>query len=255
MKKILLFILTVVSIAASGQTTRIRNLTTEPTYSGALSIPCDKSTYSVHHKIFLSTIYDAFIDAAADRDTAMQIWEEGSGTQSIQAVNSSDTATGSYAVAHGYQTWAGIRGSRSYSSGAGKAFNVDGWAQCIEFTAYGQTGSSASDTMLVGSVDNIIVGNNFVYQTNVRVLGVGYTGADAGKTYSGEYQFVIKNVAGTTSLLGLDTIAENVEAGITATFIPTADDTNEYLILTCNGTDGGNMFWKAEITMVVIKFD
>jgi len=266
MKQLLIFAALLLIVQTTiAQSSRIKNLTTESTYAGTLSIPCDKSTYSVHHKIFLSTITNYIDGLSATRDTAIwdrltavendTVWTAGSGTQSIMAIASQDTATGDYSLAHGYQSWANFQGSRSFSSGSGKAVNVDGWGEGLEFTAYSQCPLGATDTMLIGTTETIDIPNNYALMCNVKLLGVAYTGADKGLTYIGEYNFMIKNVSSTTSLAGLDTLAENIESGFTGTFVPSADNTNDRLILTVTSSDAGAVYWNALITMSIIKFD
>jgi hypothetical protein len=266
MKTILLIFFALLTLTVAGQgTTRIRQLITEPTYNGTISIPCDRSTYSVHHKIFLSTISDYVNGLSLTRDTAIwdrltslesnTVWEAGSGTRSIQAVNSQDTATANYSLAHGFQTHANIRGARSYSSGS-TTRSTDGWSQCLEFTMYGSYVKGSRDSLLVGGVDSVFIPNNFAILTTVSIIGVGTSGgADLGLTYSGTFQFVIKNIAGTTSKTATDTLAINVEAGVTAAVLFAADDTNEALIIDVTSTNDSDMYWKAEVKMVAIKFD
>ncbi len=261
--KLLILLCLFITLSASAQ--RIKNLTTETTYNGNLMLSCDYSTYNVHHKIYLSTVTNYINGLSATRDTAIwtrlttlendTLWQPGSGTQSIQAIASADSALGDYSLSHGYQSWASILGSRAFSSGSGKAVTVDGWAQGIEFTAYSVATLGATDTMLIGTIDPIDIPNNYAIECSVKVLGVAYTGADKGLTYVGEYHFMIKQYGGTTTLAGLDTIAENIEAGFTGTFAPTADDTNERLILTVASSDAGAVFWSAIIIMNIIKFD
>ena len=265
MKHLLIFILLLSALITTAQTSRIRNLSNEATYNGTLCVPVDKSTYSVHHKLYLSVLTNYIDGLSATRDTAIwnrltvlegdTLWEAGTGTQSIQAIASSSTASGDYGLAHGYQSWANFQGSRGYSSGSGKAVAVDGWAECLEFTAYGNTGTGAGDTLLIGTTDNIDIPNNYATYTTVKILGVGYSGSDKAKTYGGEFAFMIKQDGGTTSISAVDTLAFNLEAGCTAVFVPLADDTNERLVLSVTGTDGGNMYWKAEVKMILIKFD
>ena len=264
MKTILILLLAIITLAASAQTGRIRGLTTETTYNGTLSIPCDRSTYSVHHKIFLSTITDYINGLALTRDTAIwerltsleadTVWTAGGGTSSIMAVNSQDTAYGNYSLAHGYQSRAYAQGMRAYSSGALATYGTAGWGQAFEFTATIEAKAAATDTLLIGGIDVIPIPNNHSILATVTVHGVAYNGVDAGLTYNGTYQFCIKQIAGTTTITAIDTLAETIEAGITATFTAVADDANERLILQVVGTDGGDMYWYAEVKGIIIKF-
>jgi hypothetical protein len=189
---------------------------------------------------------------ALESDT---LWTNGSGNQSIQATNSEDTATGNYALAHGYQTWANLQGSRAYGSGSGKAINVDGWSQCIEFTTYCTITDGNTDTLFIGTTGTIDIPNNFAIFTTVNILGVAYNGADKGLTYSGSFAFTIKQLSGVTSKTATDTIAISIESGITSAVTFAADDTNERLIIQATDTDAGAMYWTAEVKMVMIKFD
>lgn len=265
MKYIIILLLSIITITATSQTARIRNLTTEPTYNGTLSVPCDRSTYAVHHKIYLSTISDYVNGLGLARDTAIwdrltaleldTVWEAGGGTQSIQAVASQDSSSADYGLAHGFQSYSNIQGARSYSSGS-TTRNTDGWSQCLEFTMYGSYVKTSRDSLLVGGTDSVFIPNNFAILTTVSIIGVGTNGgADLGLTYSGTFSFVIKNIAGTTSKTATDTLAINIEAGVTAAVLFAADDTNEALIIDVISTDDSDMFWKAEVKMVAIKFD
>lgn len=264
MKALLTVLLAIISVVCVGQTNRIRNLTTEPTYNGTLYFAVDRSTYTVHRKIAASTISDYINGLSLTRDTAIwnrltalesdTVWMAGSGTQSIQAVNSGDSASANYSLSHGRQSFATIQGGRSYSSGS-TTINTDGWAQCIEFTAYGDIKATDTDSLLIGGIDTIFIPNNYAIQATVKILGVAYNGPDKGLTYAGTYEFVIKQVAGKTSKTETDTIAENIEAGITSTVVFRANDTDESLEIEVTSTEGGDMYWTAEVRMVMIKFD
>jgi hypothetical protein len=253
------------TVVMTAQNTRVRNLSNEATYDGNISIMCDKASYAVHHKMLLSVLTNYINGLGLTRDTAIwnrltalesdTLWTNGSGNQSIHATNSEDTATGNYALAHGYQTWAYLQGSRAYGSGSGKAVIVDGWAQCIEYTTYATIIQGATDTLFIGTTGTIDIPNNYALYITVNILGAAYSGGDKGLTYSGAFSFVIKQLAGVTSKTATDTLAINIEAGITSAVTFAADDTNERLIIQATGTDAGAMFWTAEVKMVMIKFD
>lgn len=262
---IFLAFLAVISTTLNAQTGRIKSLTTERVYDNNLMFVVDKSSYSAHRKIYASTIATYINNLGLTRDTVIwqrltdlennEVFEAGGNSSSVQQVSASDTAYGDYSLAHGYQTVASLQGSRAYSSGSVPA-GTDGWGQCVEFTVYNNYIKAAnSGTLLINNADSIFIANNHIYLTTVKIVGSAYNGVDKGLNYTGTYQFLIKNVAGTTTLAGVDTIAEYIEAGNTATVVFTANDATEELIITATSTDGGDMFWIAEIKMVMIKFD
>jgi len=110
MKTIILLFLVAFSLTLTAQTSRIKALSTENTYSGTLMLPVDKSTYSAHKKIFMSTITTYIDGLSASRDTNLslrldtlendKVFESGTGSGSVQLTSGENSALRKIVIKH-----------------------------------------------------------------------------------------------------------------------------------------------------------
>lgn len=119
----------------------------------------------------------------------------------------------------------------------------------------GETTTSATPARLYtdgGVSGNLSIPSNSSYQINIRVLG---TKTD-GDSVSYEANGIIKNVAGTTTLVSTITPTQiQTDASLSTTAVSvTADNTNDALNITVTGLTATNIYWHAVIDYIKIKF-
>lgn len=267
MKKIIILLLIIAPIVTFGQ--RIKNLTTESTYSPTLWIPVDKSTYSVHHKISLQTIQQAISDSITYN---LNTWEAGSGTGSIQHVTYG-TAIGSASVAanngiadgdgsfaHGQKSVSYLRTSRAFASDVAVT-SREGSAQFIEVVVQNNTSGADPDTLWIDikpNNDSLRIPVDAVMNWHVELVGVQYAGAGGtvGDAYTQNFWGAIKNDAGTTALIGaVDTTTRRCSAGANSwTVAITADNTNDMLAIVVTGDATTMVHWVAYVRWTMVGF-
>ena len=264
MKTIILLFLVAFSLTLTAQTSRIKALSTENTYSGTLMLPVDKSTYSAHKKIFMSTITTYIDGLSASRDTNLslrldtlendKVFESGTGSGSVQLTSGENTAIGDYSHAQGKQTYAEQKGARAFSSGSTDV-NKTGWCQGLEFTMHVNHIGTDTALLKIGGTDSLFINANTSYSVTMQLHGVGNTGSEKGKVHSAIYHFNIKNIAGTTTISAIDTISSYSDADLHSIIMFGANDTKETLEVSVASSGDIPAFWYALVKISAIKFD
>jgi hypothetical protein len=116
-----------------------------------------------------------------------------------------------------------------------------------------QTTDAASTELLVGGFGGtrISVGNNTMYSFVITVTAMASAGDGTGAVWSHRYTGVIKNIEGTTALVGSvteETIAEDGSA-VSWTGAVTADDANDALTVDVTGQASHTIEWSANVEL------
>jgi hypothetical protein len=141
-------------------------------------------------------------------------------------------------------------GQRSWSSGTFADF---GDSQQIDLVARTKTTNAAPTTLwLDGFDDRITIASGFALFATISIAGIRSNGASAAHYIR---KVAIKNVGGTTSLIGtVSTIGTDVEDNAAYDVTITADDTNDALDIKVTGVVGETIRWTAHIQGVEIKY-
>jgi hypothetical protein len=139
-------------------------------------------------------------------------------------------------------------GQMAYASGA---FSAAGDAQASVYVCRGVTTNAAQTEIFPdGDSQRIIMSTNSTWCFDVLVTGRASNGNSAGYQIRG----VIKNIGGTTSLVGSLTktvLAEDVSAWDATV---AADDTNDALSVRVTGAAGTNIRWVANVRTVEVTY-
>jgi hypothetical protein len=185
-----------------------------------------------------------------------------SSAQGSVAIGESINATATYAVAIGESATASVEGAlamgmsslanrygmHAYASGR---FAAQGDAQAVRFVARNKTTTNSAVTLFLnGSSARLTIPSGKILQTQVTILG---SKSDGTAVASYMRQVTIKNVAGTTSLVGtVNTIGTDEAAGTSIAI--TADDTNDALQIAVTGITSETWRWVAVVEGVEIAF-
>jgi hypothetical protein len=144
-------------------------------------------------------------------------------------------------------------GQRSFASGNWNPFGGCGESQQIDLVGRNTTtGSTPVNIFLNGSSQIISVLNETAMFVTINIAGI-----TSGGTSAAHYirKVAIKNVGGTTSLIGtVSTIGTDVEGNSSYDVTITADDTNSALDIQVTGAVGDTMRWTIHISGVEIKY-
>jgi len=174
----------------------------------------------------------------------------------------SNTASGNYSIAAGARNVSsGTNGSIALGAGATAAANgqisfssgrpstqAGGICQLTVFTLYGNTTTNAA-VELFGGMDNagsvrFSVPSGHIITGLIFITGARTNGTGGFASYC--RQFSIKNVGGTTSLIGtVNTVGTDEAAGTSIAI--TANDTNDALKVECTGVASESWKWIAAI--------
>jgi hypothetical protein len=168
------------------------------------------------------------------------------------AIGGSSTASGRNSVAMGLSALADRRSMTAFCS---ETFAAQGDAQLARFVLRQATSSATPATLFLdGSSARLTIPSNKVFGFTVNICG---TKQGLGEQSMFVRKGYIKNVAGTTSLIGtIDTIGTDIKtAGATTTDVAlTADDTNDALQINVIGVTGENWRWVASVDAVEISY-
>jgi hypothetical protein len=143
-------------------------------------------------------------------------------------------------------------GMQAHASGQ---FAAKGDAQRARFVLRQATSSATPATLFLdGSSTRLTIPSNKVFGFTVNICG---TKQGLGEQAMFVRKGYIKNVAGTTSLIGtIETIGTDIKtAGATTTDVAlTADDTNDALQINVIGVTGENWRWVASVDAVEISY-
>lgn len=150
-------------------------------------------------------------------------------------------------IAHGRQASGRLTSSRTFSGGQ---FAAKGDCQAFEVTLRGKTTTDAAVSLLIGGADRVTVPSGKILALTLQILGSKSDG-----TAVADYlrQVCIKNVGGTTSLVGtVNTIGTDEAAGTSIAI--TADDTNDALQINVTGVLNETWRWVAVVYGVELAY-
>jgi len=164
-----------------------------------------------------------------------------SGFQSVVVGGVSNAASGNSALAHGRNATAALYSDYAHASGQ---FAASGDAQYRRLIARNKTtNNTATELYLDGSTTRLTITSGKVLSATVNIVGVKSDGTAVARYLR---QVTIKNVAGTTSLVGSVITLGTDEAASTSVSI-TADDTNDALKIEVTGITSETWRWVATI--------
>jgi len=207
----------------------------------------------------------------------VNIWESSNGTYSVIQSNGQDTADGDYAVAMNYQNSAQKaasiamgsnavayeKGMRAFAGGSVPLKSVAQWGanQTIEIVEYIQTIGATADTLTINGVDNnyLDIPTDMSGTFTVELIGTQNAaggGGLKGDTYTRTIVGGLRNIAGTTSLVGtVDTLVNNADANtLLWTCSVVADDGTDALLVIVSGLASQTIQWTAYIRMTTVGF-
>jgi hypothetical protein len=153
-----------------------------------------------------------------------------------------NTASATLAIATGYQSLADRYAVIAHASGG--AFSAAGDAQSVKCTAKAKTTTNSAVEMYVGpSTERFTIPSGKVFSGTVNIVSVKSDGTAVARYLR---QVTIKNVAGTTALVGSVITLGTDEAASTSISI-TADDTNDSLKIQVTGITSETWRWVATI--------
>ncbi len=157
------------------------------------------------------------------------------------AINSDSVASGSYSFASGSVSRANRFGMRAHSGGR---FTVDGDCQLGELILRGSTTTNAAVRLRPdGSTQRLTIASGQICQYLLIITGVRNGGADVASYMR---QVTIKNIGGTTSIVGtVNTIGTDEAAGTSLSV--TADNTNDDLAVEPTGVSGQTWRWECVV--------
>lgn len=168
----------------------------------------------------------------------------GGGAVNTASATASHVTGGIYAIASRY-------GERSHAAGGFSA--TPGTAQHIELISRNTTNNTTPTIMYIdGAASLITVASGTSLSAIINISGIEDDGTEAAHYVR---KVMIKNVGGTTSLVGaVQTIGTDVEtsAGLDVTI--TADNTNDALDIKVTGLASTNMKWVAHTSAVEIIY-
>jgi hypothetical protein len=186
-------------------------------------------------------------NATGSRSVAIGINNTASATASVAIGQEANSSAGD-ALATGFRSGANRFGMWAHASGQ---FSANGDAQAVKFVARNKTTTNSAVTLFLdGSSTRLTVPSGRILHLQVTLLG---SKSDGTEVASYMRQVTIKNVAGTTSLVGtVNTIGVDT---VTLTSIAiTADDTNDALQIAVTGITSETWRWVAVVEGVEIAF-
>jgi hypothetical protein len=186
---------------------------------------------------------------------AAGIGANASGNSSV-AFNGAASGVGSFAIAGTANTTSaftngGLSDRRSMQSHAGGNFSALGDAQRARFVLRNKTTtSSAVELFLDGSSTRLTIPSGKYLTGTINIAGIKSDGTAAASYIR---QFSIKNVAGTTSLVGTVNTIGTDEAASTSISI-TANDTNDALKVEVTGITSETWRWVAAVDVVEVAY-
>jgi hypothetical protein len=157
------------------------------------------------------------------------------------------TASGNYSSASGYYACASQFGQRSWANGS---FTTAPNAQQVQYLLRNITPNATPlNLYLDGSVEQISIKTNSVMMLNINTIGIETDGAPVG---SSQVYAIIKNVAGTTSIIHQNVIADHYGVvGLAVTI--SANNTTDTLQIRVTGT-ANTMRWVSYVNGVEILY-
>lgn len=199
---------------------------------------------------YLATIAGGYVNAASNQFTVIGggFYNIASGQYSTIAGGSENTSSGSYSVASGNSAKSELYGKFAHAAGS---FAARGDAQLIRLVArIKTTNNTATEMRLDGSTTRLAIASGTSIHATIKIIGIKSDGTSVA-TYI--RQAAIKNVAGTTSLVGdIITIGNDTAAGTSVSI--TADDTNDALKIDVTGITSETWRWVATVEGVEVAY-
>jgi hypothetical protein len=173
-------------------------------------------------------------------------------------------ASGTYSFAHGYDAYAG--GTSSVAFGhqvdadrasmfacANGRFAANGDAQSAKFVLRNKTTNNTATTLFLnGSAARLTIPSGKVLSAMCRICGIKSDGSAVANYVR---RVVIKNVGGTTSLVGsVETIGTDIEDNASTDVAITADNTNDALQINVTGITAETWRWVAVVEGLEIAY-
>jgi len=173
-----------------------------------------------------------------------------SGTHAVVLGGLRSTASASYARALGNQAVADRYGMTAEASGSWFS-NVHGHAQHVRCTLRNKTTTNSAVTLFLdGASARLTIPSGKILHATVHIVG---SKSDGTAVASYMRQVTIKNVGGTTSLVGTVNTIGTDEAASTSMAI-TADDTNDALDIAVTGIASETWRWAATVHGIEIAY-
>ena len=153
-------------------------------------------------------------------------------------------------MVNGYCALVQNYGQRAYSNGTFTTTGIAGGSQQVEFIQRAETTNNTTTTLYSdGSSQEIVITNNSQLLLNVFVQVFDQAGVESASI---QKYLVVKNVAGTPSLVHQHTIQSHYTNGSLAINTP-INPTNDSILVTVNGLNAVNMYWTAYIFGVEVR--
>lgn len=166
------------------------------------------------------------------------------------AIGRANTASNWNTLATGWGALSDRQSQRSHASGF---FAATGDAQLAEFVLRNKTTNSTPTTLFAdGSSVRLAIPSGKVLSAVCRICGIKSDGSAAANYVR---RVVIKNVAGTTSLVGaVETLGTDIEDNASTDVAITADNTNDALQINVTGITGETWRWVAVVEGLEISY-
>jgi hypothetical protein len=186
--------------------------------------------------------------ASNNRSVAIGFNNTSSGSETSIAIGNANTANATYSQAFGFQSLSSRYAQQSHASGQ---FAAVGDAQSVRFVVRNKTTTNSAVTLFLdGSSTRLTVPSGRILHAQVTLVGSKNDGAAVASYMR---QVTIKNVAGTTSLVGtVNTIGTDEAAGTSIAI--TADDTNDALQIAVTGITSETWRWVAVVEGAELAF-
>jgi hypothetical protein len=168
------------------------------------------------------------------------------------SVGQQNLASGNRSVATGLQSLANRHGQRAHAAGSFTDASQSGQSQCVEFVLRNKTtdGTTAVTLFLDGATSRLTIRAGTILHATAHILGSKSDGSVVAEYMR---QVCIKNVSGTTTLVGMvNTLGVDEAAG--TSIAVTADDTNDALQIAVTGVAAETWRWVAVVYGVELAY-
>jgi len=174
----------------------------------------------------------------------------GSSNHASVTIGHTANATAAYSFASGYNSLADRYGQRAHSA---NIFAANGDAQYVRFVLRRKTTDATATTlMLDGSTTRLTITSGKILFADILISGIKSDGS-AAACY--KRKVAIKNVAGTTALVGtVETIGTDIEDNAGTDVAITADNTNDALQINVTGIAAETWRWVAVVEGLEIGY-
>ena len=187
---------------------------------------------------------------ASAADTFVAGYQCVASAQGSVAIGYQCGASAFFGFAYGYSAIADRSGMRAF---AGGRFAASGDCQSVDFRAWNKTTNSTATTLFLdGSTTRLTITSGKVMSAICRICGIKSDGSEVANYVR---RVVIKNVGGTTSLVGsVETIGTDIEDNASTDVAITADNTNDALQINVTGIAAETWRWVAVVEGLEIAY-